>query len=111
MSLLLRRRWPPLAALLLLTALVCLALAAASSPDLDHGLRLEGARASLGSALDAYTTGTRSSHGSAAASGSALDRAPFADKVWHGTTTCAFVFDHGVLVAVDSRASMGACVM
>lgn len=29
------------------------------------------------------------------------------DHVFHGTTTCAFVFDQGILVAVDSRASMG----
>lgn len=29
------------------------------------------------------------------------------DHVFHGTTTCAFVFDEGILVAVDSRASMG----
>ncbi len=32
------------------------------------------------------------------------------DLVWHGTTTCAFVFQHGILVAVDSRASMGTSV-
>jgi len=28
----------------------------------------------------------------------------------HGTTTMAFVYDHGVLVAVDSRASMGSYI-
>ena len=28
-------------------------------------------------------------------------------KFAHGTTTLAFVFDHGVIVAVDSRSSMG----
>jgi hypothetical protein len=33
------------------------------------------------------------------------------DLVWHGTTTCAFVFDHGILVAVDSRASMGKLII
>lgn len=32
------------------------------------------------------------------------------DHVFHGTTTCAFVFDHGILVAVDSRASMGSYI-
>lgn len=29
--------------------------------------------------------------------------------MYHGTTTCSFVFDGGILVAVDSRASMGEC--
>jgi 20S proteasome subunit beta 5 len=28
-------------------------------------------------------------------------------KPCHGTTTLAFLFEHGVIVAVDSRASMG----
>ncbi len=28
----------------------------------------------------------------------------------HGTTTLAFIFQHGVLVAVDSRASMGSYI-
>jgi 20S proteasome subunit beta 5 len=28
-------------------------------------------------------------------------------KPLHGTTTLAFVFEHGVIVAADSRASMG----
>merc|ERR1719181_2563422 len=28
----------------------------------------------------------------------------------HGTTTLGFVFDHGVLLAVDSRASMGSYI-
>jgi len=31
-------------------------------------------------------------------------------KMAHGTTTLAFVFEHGVLVAVDSRASMGSYI-
>jgi len=31
-------------------------------------------------------------------------------KMSHGTTTLAFIFDHGVLVAVDSRASMGSYI-
>jgi len=31
-------------------------------------------------------------------------------KMSHGTTTLAFVFKHGVLVAVDSRASMGSYI-
>lgn len=34
------------------------------------------------------------------------DRIKFA----HGTTTMAFKFKHGVIVAVDSRASMGQCM-
>ena len=29
------------------------------------------------------------------------------NAMYHGTTTCAFIFDQGILVAVDSRASMG----
>ena len=28
----------------------------------------------------------------------------------HGTTTCAFKFAHGVLVAVDSRSTMGSYI-
>ena len=28
----------------------------------------------------------------------------------HGTTTLGFIFEHGVIVAVDSRASMGSYV-
>lgn len=28
-------------------------------------------------------------------------------EMYHGTTTCSFVFKEGILVAVDSRASMG----
>lgn len=35
------------------------------------------------------------------------DRIKFA----HGTTTMAFKFKHGVIVAVDSRASMGQCAL
>jgi 20S proteasome subunit beta 5 len=31
-------------------------------------------------------------------------------KMNHGTTTLGFVFDHGVLLAVDSRASMGSYI-
>lgn len=31
-------------------------------------------------------------------------------KMSHGTTTLGFVFDHGVLLAVDSRASMGSYI-
>jgi len=31
-------------------------------------------------------------------------------KMSHGTTTLAFIFQHGVLVAVDSRASMGSYI-
>jgi len=31
-------------------------------------------------------------------------------QFYHGTTTLSFVFDHGVLVAVDSRASMGSYI-
>lgn len=31
-------------------------------------------------------------------------------KMAHGTTTLGFVFDHGVLIAVDSRASMGSYI-
>lgn len=31
-------------------------------------------------------------------------------KYYHGTTTLAFVFDHGILMAVDSRASMGSYI-
>ena len=69
-------------------------------------LRLQDARAALGAALEAHRAGT----GPAAAAVAAAEAASAAwleDKVWHGTTTCAFVFDHGILVAVDSRASMG----
>lgn len=29
---------------------------------------------------------------------------------WHGTTTLAFKFKHGVIVAVDSRASAGSYI-
>ena len=76
------------------------ATAAASGGILGGGLRLEEARAALGSALAATSSPSPSSS-------SALAGAPFADKVFHGTTTCAFVFDNGILVAVDSRASMG----
>ncbi len=28
----------------------------------------------------------------------------------HGTTTLGFIFEHGVIVAVDSRASMGSYI-
>jgi hypothetical protein len=100
---------PPLRKLLLLVVVaIASGAAAGGSLLLGEGLRLEGARAALGSALDAYSTAaTAGGAGASSFSSSALDRAPFADKMWHGTTTCAFVFDHGILVAVDSRASMG----
>ena len=28
----------------------------------------------------------------------------------HGTTTLGFIFEHGVIIAVDSRASMGSYI-
>jgi 20S proteasome subunit beta 5 len=31
-------------------------------------------------------------------------------KYYHGTTTLGFIFDHGIIMAVDSRASMGSYI-
>ena len=37
----------------------------------------------------------------------AAEDAPKAIKMLHGTTTLGFIFKHGVIIAVDSRASQG----
>lgn len=86
------------------------ATAASAGPLLGPGLRLEEARGALGTALAAYAKTGAAGAAASSSPSSALAGAPFADKVFHGTTTCAFVFDHGILVAVDSRASMGTYV-
>merc|ERR1719213_1400803 len=39
-----------------------------------------------------------------------MGMAPGMHDYFHGTTTLGFVFEHGVLVAVDSRASMGSYI-
>jgi 20S proteasome subunit beta 5 len=31
-------------------------------------------------------------------------------KPCHGTTTLGFIFEHGVIIAVDSRATMGSYI-
>ena len=38
------------------------------------------------------------------------DKSDFRIKFAHGTTTLAFKFDHGVIVAVDSRATAGSYI-
>jgi hypothetical protein len=60
-----------------------------------------GVRSSLHAALSSYQQ-QQAGGGMHIARSKLLD-----DHVFHGTTTCAFVFDQGILVAVDSRASMG----
>merc|ERR1719174_1464390 len=39
-----------------------------------------------------------------------MGQAPGMHDYFHGTTTLGFIFDGGVLIAVDSRASMGSYI-
>jgi len=71
-------------------------------------LRSSDAGADIRSSLQAALSSYQDQQAKDTTSGTAIAQSKLLeDSIFHGTTTCAFVFDNGILVAVDSRASMG----